>query len=73
MYITCEFELRLVALENKPFLGDQNSIHSGEAILESLEKTIDDWELPRSISVYALSDNVAPWNVPWTYHKHFLI
>ena len=44
-------------MENKAFLSDQDSIHSGEAILESLEKTIEDWELPRSIPVYALRDN----------------
>ena len=57
LYITCEFELRVAALENKPFLRDQDSIHSGKAILESLEKTIEDWELLRSIHVYTFRDN----------------
>ena len=56
-YITCEFELRVVALENKPFLGDHDSILSAETILESFEKAIDDEELLRSVLVYALKDN----------------
>ena len=56
-YITCEFELRVIALENKPYLGDRDSICLGKAILKSLEKTIDEWELPCSIPVYALRDN----------------
>ncbi len=56
IYLTADFELRSVALENKPF---QSLSHTGEAILESLEKSLDDWSLPRNIPIYVLRDNGA--------------
>ena len=31
--------------------------HTGEAILESLEKSIEDWSLPRAVPIYVLRDN----------------
>ena len=52
-YVSPEFELKTFALENKPFPGE----HTGESILESLDKTIDNWELPRTVPIYALRDN----------------
>ena len=52
-YVSPEFELKTFALENKPFPGE----HTGESILEFLDKTIDNWELPRTVPIYALRDN----------------
>ncbi|XP_065664773.1 zinc finger BED domain-containing protein 4-like [Hydra vulgaris] len=52
-YVSPEFELKTFALENKPFPGE----HTGESILESLDKTIDNWELHQTVPIYALSDN----------------
>ncbi len=52
-YISPDFELKMKPLENKPFPGE----HTGECILESLEKTVDNWELPRNVPIYALRDN----------------
>ncbi|XP_065675700.1 zinc finger BED domain-containing protein 4-like [Hydra vulgaris] len=52
-YVSPEFELKTFALENKPFPGE----HTVKIILESLEKTIDNWELPRTVPIYALRDN----------------
>ena len=49
-YISLDFELKVIDLENKPFSVDK----TGEAILESLDKTVEDWELPRNVQVYAL-------------------
>ncbi|XP_065652881.1 zinc finger BED domain-containing protein 4-like [Hydra vulgaris] len=52
-YVSPEFELKTFALENKSFPGE----HTGESILESLDKTIDNWELPRTVPIYVLRDN----------------
>ena len=52
-YISPDFELKVIALKNKPFPGDKTN----EAILESLDKTVEDWKLSRNVQMYALRDN----------------
>ena len=54
IYLTADFQMRSYTLENKPFVGMS---HTGEAILESLEKSIEDWSLPRAVPIYVLRDN----------------
>ena len=54
IYLTADFQMRSYTLENKPFVAMS---HTGEAILESLEKSIEDWSLPRAAPIYVLRDN----------------
>ena len=55
MYLTDNFIMKSIAIENKPFPGT----NTADNISESLEKTIDDWELPRSVPTFGLRDNGA--------------
>ena len=44
--------------------------HTGEAILESLEKSIEDWSLPRPI--YALRDNGSNMRAAMNMSQNFM-
>lgn len=52
-YITDQFQLKTFALENKYFPGS----HTAERILETLEKTMDEWSLPSQIPIFCVRDN----------------
>lgn len=52
-YATDNFTLQTIGLENKPFAGS----HTADSISDSLEKTIDDWELSRSVPIFSLRNN----------------
>jgi hypothetical protein len=68
IYITDEFTLKNIPLENKPFPGS----HTAETIIESLEKTVEDWELPRFTPIYALRDNGSNMRAAFNHSEHFL-
>jgi hypothetical protein len=57
-----------VALENKPFVSPS---HTGEAIFESLEKSVADWSLPRNVPVYILRDNGSDVKAAMNMSQHF--
>ena len=69
VYLTGEFEMRSVALENKPF---SSASHTGEAILKSLEKSIDDWSLPRNLPIYVLRDNGSNMRAAMNLSQYFI-
>jgi len=52
-YLTSDFILHAVALENKPL----KCSHTAEAILDSLEKSMESWNLPQEIPVFCVRDN----------------
>jgi hypothetical protein len=52
-YLTIDFKLRALALENKPITGS----HTADAILESLEKAMEEWKLPENTPVFCVRDN----------------
>jgi hypothetical protein len=54
-YLTNDFTLHSVALENKHFQGQ----HTADAILEALEKCMVDWKLPTEIPIFCVRDNGA--------------
>ena len=51
IYLTADFQMRSYTLENKLSVAMS---HTGEAILESFEKSIEDWLLPRAVPLYVL-------------------
>ena len=53
-FFTADYQTQSYALKNKPFVVVS---HTTEAILESLEKSIEDWSLPRTVPIYVLRDN----------------
>jgi hypothetical protein len=44
-----------VALENKPLTGS----HTADVILDSLQKSIESWDLPQDIPIFCVRDNGA--------------
>jgi hypothetical protein len=54
-YLSADFSLHAVALENKPLTGS----HTAEVILDSLEKSMESWNLPREIPIFCVRDNGA--------------
>jgi hypothetical protein len=52
-YINEQCQLKAFALENKHFPGN----HTASKILETLEKSIDEWELPFEIPIFRVRDN----------------
>lgn len=52
-YMTDDFVIRSIALENKPCSGSQTA----ECIIESLEQSMESWNLPTSVPIFAIRDN----------------
>ena len=48
-----DFLLRMFALKNKPSTTSQTA----DIILESLERSMEEWELPYTVSIFAVRDN----------------
>ena len=56
-------------LENKLFVAVS---HTVEAILESLEKSIEDWSLPRAVPIYVLLDNSSNMRAAMNMSQNFM-
>ena len=69
IYLTADFQMRSYTLENKPFVAMS---HTGEAILESLEKSIEDWSLPRAVPIYVLRDNGSNMRAAMNMSQNFM-
>ena len=54
-YLSVDFSLHAVALENRPLSGS----HTADVILDSLEKSMDSWNLPHEIPIFCVRDNGA--------------
>ena len=67
IYLTADFQMRSYTLENKPFVA-----HTGEAILESLEKSIEDWSLPRAVPINVLRDNGSNMSAAMNMSQNFM-
>ena len=52
-FINNDFILRALALENKPISGNQIAA----VIIESLERSMELWNLPKAVPVFAVRDN----------------
>ena len=52
-YLTSEFKLCTASLEQQQITGS----HTADAILESLEKAMDEWKLPQTIPIFCIRDN----------------
>ena len=63
------FQMQLYALENKPFVVVS---HTGEATLESLEKSIEDWSEPKAVPRYVLQDNCSNMRATMKTWQNFM-
>ena len=64
IYLTADFQMRSYTLENKPLVAMS---YTGEAILESLEKSIEDWSL-----IYVLRDNGSNMRAAMNMSQNFM-
>ena len=69
IYLTADFQMQSYTLENKPFVAMS---HMGEAILESFEKSIEDWSLPRAVPIYVLRDNGSNMRAAMNMSQNFM-
>ena len=69
IYLTADFQIRSYTVENKPFVAMS---HTGEAIFESLEKSIEGWPLPRAVPIYVLRDNGSSMRAAINVSQNFM-